>query len=67
MLVGKSHTVSRRNGDIILADDQSVSRQHAVITVEPNIKDLVRYYKAETFYQNIFFPVPLLEMDSKRR
>ncbi|XP_021929811.1 nibrin [Zootermopsis nevadensis] len=40
LLVGKSHVVSRRDGDIILADDQSVSRRHAVITVEHNIKDL---------------------------
>lgn len=50
LLVGKSHVVSRRDGDIILADDQSVSRRHAVITVEHNIKDLVRNYMTEIFH-----------------
>jgi hypothetical protein len=36
----KSHVVGRRDGDITLADDQSGSRRHAVITVKHNIKDL---------------------------
>lgn len=45
MLVGKGHVVSRRDGDLTLADDQSISRRHAVITVEHSIKDLVRNLK----------------------
>ncbi|XP_069674393.1 nibrin isoform X2 [Periplaneta americana] len=32
--------VSRRDGDLILADDQSISRSHAVITVENDVKHL---------------------------
>jgi hypothetical protein len=45
LLVGKSHIVGHRDGDITLADDQSVSCQHSVITVEHNIKDLVRNFR----------------------
>lgn len=58
MLVGKGHVVSRMNGDLTLADDQSISRRHAVITVEHSIKDLVRNLKTIIYYQNIPFPIP---------
>jgi pSer/pThr/pTyr-binding forkhead associated (FHA) protein len=58
--VGKSHIVSRKVGDIVLADDQSVSRQHAVITVEHNVKDLVRNYKAETFCTKYIFSISII-------
>jgi hypothetical protein len=46
------------NGDLTLADDQSISRRHAVITVEHSIKDLVRNLKTIIYYQNIPFPIP---------
>lgn len=58
LLVGKSHVVSRRDGDLTLADDQSISRRHAIITVEHSIKDLVRNFKAKMCYQNTSFPLP---------
>jgi pSer/pThr/pTyr-binding forkhead associated (FHA) protein len=58
LLVGKSHVVSRRDGDLTLADDQSISRRHAIITVEHSIKDLVRNFKSKIYYQNISFPFP---------
>jgi pSer/pThr/pTyr-binding forkhead associated (FHA) protein len=55
LLVGKSHVVGRRDGDITLADDQSVSRRHAVITVEHNIKDLVRNFRQKHFMKTYIF------------
>ena len=42
LIVGKSHVVGRKDGDLVLSDDQSISRRHAVITVVHSIKDLVR-------------------------
>jgi len=50
LLVGKSHMVGRRDADLTLADDQSISRRHAIITIEHNIKNLVRMFKVERFY-----------------
>jgi len=44
LTAGKSHVVGRKDGDLILLDDQSVSRQHAVITVVHSIKDVVRNF-----------------------
>jgi len=44
LIGGKSHVVGRKDGDLILSDDQSVSRQHAVITVVHSIKDVVRNF-----------------------
>lgn len=40
LIVGKSHVVGRKDGDLVLSDDQSISRRHAVITVVHSIKDL---------------------------
>lgn len=65
MLVGKGHVVSRRDGDLTLADDQSVSRRHAVITVEHSIKDMVRNFKTKIFYQNMFHLWIVVEADCK--
>jgi len=44
LIAGKSHVVGRRDGDLTLSDDQSVSRTHAVITVVHSIKDVVRNF-----------------------
>lgn len=44
MIVGKSHVVGRKDGDLILTDDQSVSRRHAVITVVHSIENVVRNF-----------------------
>jgi hypothetical protein len=44
LIAGKSHVVGRKDGDLILRGDQSVSRQHAVITVVHSIKDVVRNF-----------------------
>jgi hypothetical protein len=46
LIAGKSHVVGRKDGDLILSDDQSISRGHAVFTVVRSIKDVVRnFYK----------------------
>jgi hypothetical protein len=44
LIAGKSHVVGRKDGDLILSDDQSVSRRHAVISVVHSIKDVVRNF-----------------------
>jgi hypothetical protein len=44
LIAGKSHVVGRKDADLILSDDQSVSRRHAVITVVHSIKDVVRNF-----------------------
>lgn len=44
LIGGKSHVVGRKDADLILSDDQSVSRRHAVITVVHSIKDVVRNF-----------------------
>lgn len=40
LLAGKEHLVSRRDGDLVLADDQSVSRKHAIISVQHDVSSL---------------------------
>lgn len=44
LIAEKSHVVGRKDGDLILSDDQSVSRRHAVITVVHSMKDVVRNF-----------------------
>ncbi|KAJ9581977.1 hypothetical protein L9F63_003667 [Diploptera punctata] len=40
LLTGKEHVVGRKGGDLVLADDQSVSRKHAVIAVQYDVTSL---------------------------
>jgi len=44
LIAGKTHVVGRKDGDLTLSGDQSVSRQHAFITVVHSIKDMVRNF-----------------------
>jgi len=44
LVAGKNHVVGRKDVDLTLSDDQSVSRRHAVITVVHSIKDVVRNF-----------------------
>jgi len=44
LIAGKSHVVGRKDGNLTLSGDQSVSRRHAVITVVHSIKDVVRNF-----------------------
>jgi hypothetical protein len=44
LIAGKSHVVGRKDGDLILSDDQSISRRHAVFNVVHSIKDVVRNF-----------------------
>lgn len=47
---GRVHTVSRKNGDIILANDQSVSRKHAYLEVRSPITEGVSVWDDSSKY-----------------
>lgn len=43
LLTGVEYIVGRKNCDILIEDDQSISRNHAILTANFSITNLVSY------------------------
>ena len=47
-LVGQEYSVGRKDSDILILDDMSISRKHAIIKVDHSAKDLSNVDKVST-------------------